>query len=112
MPGTVIRDALESDLIAGNAELAWPGDVQFLLESNGSTSGYSVTVRGADDAGFTTNVVEIAHFVGVGANQTHRITTYCDKRYIGVTGAAGTAGTVTLKVVPPHDRRVRATFGA
>lgn len=113
MPGTVVRDALAPDLIAdGIVELAWTGEVQFLLEGDGSTSGYGVTVQGADNAAFDENVVDIVHFTGVGASETAQITTYLDKRYVQISGATGTAGGATLTPVLPHDRRVRATFGA
>ena len=37
MPGTVVRDALAPDLIAdGVVELGWTGEIQFLLEGDGS----------------------------------------------------------------------------
>lgn len=113
MPGTVVRDALAPDLITdGVVELAWTGDVQFLLEGNGSTSGYGVTVQGADNAAFDEGVVDICHFVGAGADAVQSITTYVDKRYVQIAGATGTAGVVTLTPVLPHDRRVRATTTA
>jgi hypothetical protein len=113
MPGTVVRDALAPDLIDdGIVELSWTGEIQFVLEGDGSTSGYSVTVQGADNAAFDSNVVDIVHFTGVGASETHQITTYLDKRYVRVAAAAGTAGGVTLTPVLPHDRRVRSSFGA
>ena len=112
MPGTVVRDALAPNLATGTHELSWTGEVQFVLEGTSSTSGYGLTVQGADDAAMSVNVVDVAHFVGVGANETAQITTYLDKRYVKISGATGTSGSATLTAVLPHDRRVRNTFGA
>lgn len=113
MPGTVVRDAIANDLIAdGVVELGWTGDVQFVLESDGSTLNYNVTVQGADNAAFDENVVDICHFVDVDASETVQLTTYLDKRYVQIANASGTVGGATLTPVLPHDRRVRATTTA
>jgi hypothetical protein len=113
MPGTVVRDALAPNLIGGAVvELAWTGEIQFELQGGASTSGYGVTVQGADNVGFDKNVVDIVSFVDVGASETAKITTYLDKRYVRIAAATGTVGTASLTPVLPHDRRTRATFSA
>jgi alpha-D-ribose 1-methylphosphonate 5-phosphate C-P lyase len=134
MPGTVVRDALEANLLTGatlNAagttngtavEVLWPGDVQFYLTTatvTGSSPTMTVLIQGADDSGFTTNVVDIGAFDAVGDedNAVKQLgSLFVDKRYVRARVAlAGTSPVYTgstVTMVPPHDRRVRATSTA
>jgi len=137
MPGTVVRDAQATELFAGatlNAagttngtakEVVWPEDVQFTLETGtvtGTSPTIQVTIQGADDSGFTVNVVKIAAFpvssgtAGAQTSQTWRLTTYVGKRYIrAIVTLAGTSPVYTgstLKVEQPHLGRTNATTTA
>jgi len=139
MPGTVVRDAQATELFAGatlNAagstngtakEVVWPQDVQFTIEtgtvtSTGNTATLQVTIQGADDSGFTSNVVKIAAFpVNTGtdaaqSNQTYRLETYIGKRWIrAIVTLGGTAPVYTgstCKVEQPHLGRTNATTKA
>ena len=133
MPGTVVRDALETDLLAdctldsatssnGTAlEILWPGYVQFVCETGTIDSGSSdetmtITIQGCETSDFSTDdVVELGFIdlVDTDDDSEFGITTYVDAKY--VRAAVVTGGTspdfsgTTLKVVQPHYHRVRGT---
>ncbi len=131
MPGTVVRDTLAPNLASGatlNAagstngtayEIGWVGDVQFELvaaTATGTTPTLDVTIQGADDSGFTSNVVTLGRFSQSSAVGTKQLNCYVGKRYVrAVVVLGGTtpsfAGS-TITPVPKHDRRVRATTTA
>ena|SRR5215207_4196491 len=128
MPGTLVRDALAANLATGatlNAagttngtavEIAKPGSCRvFLVTSTvtGTSPTLDVTIQGADDSGFTTNVVTEGRFAlltgGSQSNVTRVLDTVIDKRYIrAVVLIAGTSpvytGT-TITVRERHDRK-------
>jgi hypothetical protein len=133
MPGTVVRDALETDLLdgvtlttaaganqAGTAkEILWPGDVTFALTSagkSGTTPSITVDIQGCEVSTFNDNKVKTLATL-TGADLTDgtvlSVTTYVDSKYIrAVSTVAGTSGVYTgstLVTVPKHDRRVRAS---
>lgn len=133
MPGTFARDTLEPNLLSGatlNAagttngtahEILWARDVSFELVTGtvtGTTPTMTVLIQGADDSGFTANVVDIAAFDAVGDEDavTKQLTTFVDKRFIRArVTLAGTSPVYTgstCKPVPKHNQRVRATTTA
>ena len=133
MPGTVVRDALETDLLAdctldsagssnGTAlEILWPCEVQFLCETGTIDSGSSdetleITIQGSENSDFSTeNVVTLGtiSLVDTDDNGSFGFTTYVDAKYVRAVAVAGGttpdfSGT-TVKVVQPHYDRVRGT---
>jgi hypothetical protein len=131
MPGTMVRDALAPNLLAGatlNAagtsngtvvQIDKPGDVRFLLTigtATGTTPTLDLEVKGADDLAFTVNVVSYGRFSSIAGGvvgSTRVMDADVFKRYIRATPVIG--GTTpsyagsTLQVVIEHDRRVAAT---
>jgi hypothetical protein len=131
MPGTVVRDANETDLLSGVTlttaaganqagtakEILWPGDVTFVLTSagkSGTTPSITVDIQGCETSDFSTaDVVTLGTITGADlTNGTDlSFTTYVDAKYIrAVSTVAGTSGVytgTTLYTVPKHDRRDR-----
>jgi hypothetical protein len=129
MPGTIVRDALEVDLLAdvdledegaaqdGTAlEILWPQDVQFLLEIasvTGSSPTLDITVQGCETSDFSTADVVTLGTITAGDEDDGTdlgFTTYVDAKYVrAVADVGGTTVvyTATLKVVQPHYQRVR-----
>src|SRR5215207_7285594 len=134
MPGTLVRDALAANLATGatlNAagttngtavEIAKPGDVTVYINTStvtGTTPTLQVTIQGADDSGFTTNVVSIGAFPvtsGSAAAQSsieRKLSTYIGKRYVraavtlGGTSPVYTGTTITVR--ERNDRRNQTT---
>lgn len=129
MPGTVVRDALETDLLAdvdledegaaqnGTAlEILWPCNVQFLLEIasvTGTSPTLDITVQGSENSDFSTEDVVTLGTITAGdeADDTNLgFTTYVDSKYVrAVADVGGTTVvyTATLKAVQPHYLRVR-----
>lgn len=140
MPGTVVRDALAPNLLAGldldstgsetgdSVDLSWPKDVAFVLETGtvtGTNPTIQVTIEGSDTSDFSAsgnNKVSVVAFpVSTGtntaqSNKQYQVTTYVGKRYVrAVVTLGGTSpdySNATLRAVLPHDRRVRATTSA
>lgn len=135
MPGTVVRDANATNLLAGVTtttaagagqagtamEALWPGDVQFTLvpsAKSGTTPQISVDIQGCETSDFSTaDVVTLGTIVAadptVGA--AFGFTTYVDSKYVrAVSTVTGTTGSITATLYPvlPHDRRKRAVSPA
>jgi hypothetical protein len=130
MPGTLVRDALAPNLLAGATldaagstnstvvQLDKPEDVTFVLETatvSGTNPTITLTVQGSDVAGFGSGVVTfgtLAITTGNAAAQSDvikQITTYVNKRYVRVTVALGGTNPdysdATLTPRQKHDRR-------
>lgn len=132
MPGTVVRDALAPNLFSGSTlnsagttngtahEIGWSGLTQFYLQSataTGTSPTLDVELQGADDSGFTTNVVSLGRFAQVTtATAVRQLAVHVDKRYVRarvvVGGTTPSFASSTLTPVPRHDRRVRKTTTA
>lgn len=130
MPGSVVRDALEVDLLAavdledegaaqnGTArEIGWTGWTQFVLEIasvTGSTPTLVVDIQGCETSDFSTADVVTLGTITAGdeADGTDlAISCYVDSKYVrAVADVGGTTVvyTATLTAVPAHDRRVRS----
>lgn len=132
MPGTLVRDALAPALHTGvtlnaagstngtAAEVSKPGDVRvFLVTSTvtGTSPTLDVQIQGADDSGFTTNVVSHGRFAlltgGSQSNTTHVLDTRSDKRYMRAVATLGGTSPVytgtTIYVREADDRRTPLT---
>jgi hypothetical protein len=131
MPGTVVRDALATDLLAdvdladegvaqnGTAEeVLWPRDVQFVLEIatvTGTTPTLVVTVQGCETSDFSTDPVVTLGTITAGDEADGTVlgfSTYVDSKYVRAVADVGGTTVVydaTLTVVPKHDRRVRGS---
>ena len=130
MPGTVVRDSLAPNLLAGVTtttaggaangpvwEALWPGQVQFALNvatATGTTPTGTFTIQGCETSDFSTDdVVSYGTIVAVDPADasTFGLTTHIDSKYVRVasvvTGTTGIFTTTTLTPVLPHDRRVR-----
>lgn len=126
--GTYVRDALESDLLSGatlNAagttngtavEVAWPGHVQFILETGtvtGTTPTLVIEVKGCETSDFTTADVVTLGTISAGDNDNaiFAFETNVDARYVRAEVTVGGTAPVytgsTLKVVPPDYLRER-----
>jgi hypothetical protein len=130
MPGTLIQDALASNLASGatlNAagttngtvvELPWSQEIQLKLVTGtvtGTTPTLNVEIQSSSTSDFSADVVSHGRFAQVGDedNETRYLTIYHDKRYIrAVVVIAGTSpvytGT-TITPVLPHDLRSSTT---
>ena len=130
MPGTVVRDALEVDLLAdvdladegaaqnGTAlELGWTGWTQFLLEIasvTGSTPVLTITVQGCETSDFSTADVVTLTTITAGDEADGTILAadaYVNSKYVrAVADVDGTTVvyTATLSAVPPHYLRTRS----
>lgn len=129
MPGTVVRDANETDLLNGLAlnstgtktgtalEVLWPGRVQFVVETGtitGTTPTMDVTLQGCETSDFTTDpVVELGtvNLVGTDDDSKFAVETHVDARYVRAVAVIGGTSPVftgtTVKVVPNHYHRAR-----
>lgn len=129
MPGTYVRDANASNLLSGatlnsagstNAtavEVSKPGNVRVRLATStvtGTNPTIEVELKGADDSGFTTNVVSYGKFgitTGNAAAQSN-VTKFFEadvrKRYVRATVVLGgtspvyTGATCTLELPEDH----------
>lgn len=133
MPGTVVRDALETDLLAdctldsagstnGTAyEVGWVGEAQVVVETGTIDSGsgdetLEIVVQGCETSDFTTDdVVDLGRvsLVDTDDDSEFGIHVYIDSKYVRVVATAGGttpdfSGT-TAKLVQPHYHRVRGT---
>lgn len=126
MPGTHVRDALETDLLDGvdlatdgsdtgdAVEILWPGDVQFILETGTVSGTNNVVIQGCETSDFTTADVVRLGRIDVVANDddaTLGFETFVDARYVRAVVTIGTSGDMTgstLKVVPKHYKRTRS----
>lgn len=131
MPGSLVRDSLSPQLFAGatlNAagstngtavQVDKPGDVMVEIVTGtvtGTTPTLLVTIQGADDSGFTTNVVNICEFPvtsGTGAAQsskTKRQNTYIGKQFVrAAVTLGGTSPVYTGSTCKIHIERDRVT---
>ena len=137
MPGTLVRDSLAVEVIAGatlNAagttngtvkEIANPEWVSFQLvtpatiTSTGNSATLNVELKGADNAAFDSGVVSYGRFAALSGtddsqeNLTRVLDAYVDKRYVRATvilgGTAPVYTGLTCHVRQPHDRRTRST---
>jgi hypothetical protein len=129
MPGSVVRDALATDLLAdldladeGSAqngtahEIGWSGLTQFVLEIatvTGTTPTMVIDIQGCETSDFSTDPVVTLGTISVGdeADDTSfAVVADVDSRYVrAVADVSGTTVvyTATLTPVPPRDRRVR-----
>jgi hypothetical protein len=131
MPGTVVRDALEPDLLdgvtlttaaganqAGTArEIGWSGETRFELTTagkSGTTPTIAVDIQGSEKSDFSDDVVTLGTITAVDvANGSVRgIDAFVNSRYVRavstVTGTSGVYTGSTLYAVPFHDRRQRS----
>lgn len=119
MPGTLVKDSLEPVLLNATAstsgndtavEVDFPHDVQAVAVVTGTVTGTSPTldieIQGADDSGFTTNVVSYGRFKQLVAADASSATTHvlqCRiyKKYVRTVRAVGGTSPVftTTKVV-------------
>ena len=130
MPGTVVRDSLAPNLLAGVTtttaggaangpvwEASWPGEVQYNLtvaSATGTTPTITLTIQGCETADFTTaDVVSLGDIVAVDPADASvfGLTTHTDARYVRavsvVTGTTGVFVGAVLTPVLPNDRRTR-----
>jgi len=139
MPGTVVRDALAANLASGSTlnaagttngtavDLHWSHEVVFELVTSTVTSTsdsatLNVEIKGADDSGFTVNVVSFGRFAALSgtdaaqSNVTRQLRAFAQKRYVRATVIVGGTAPVytgtTIKALLPNDRRVAATTTA
>lgn len=130
MPGTVVRDALEVDLLAdvdledegaaqnGTAhELGWTGHTQFVLEITsvtGSTPTLDITIQGCETSDFSTADVVTLTSINAGDEADGTVLAadcFVNSRYVrAVADVGGTTVvyTATLKAVGPHYLRTRS----
>ena len=129
MPGTVVRDALEVDLLAdvdltdegaaqsGTArELLWTGWTQFALEIasvTGTAPTLVIDIQGSETSDFSDDVVTLGTVTAGDEDDgaALAVSAFVDSRYVrAVADVGGTTVvyTATLTAVPPHDRRVRS----
>lgn len=131
MPGSVVRDALEPDLLdgvtlttaagasqAGTAyEIGWTGPVQFVLTSagkSGTTPSITVDIQGCETSDFSTDDVVTLGTI-TGADLTNGtvlgVHAHVNSRYVrAVSTVAGTSGVYTgstVYAVPAADRVTR-----
>ena len=129
MPGTVVRDALEVDLldgltltgtgtVTGSAWEAssWAGDVQFVAETGtvtGTNPTMEVTIQGCETSDFSTDPVVEYGTISIENDDDAELgfTTYVDSKYVRAVAVKGGTSPVytgtTVKVVQPHYHRVR-----
>lgn len=131
MPGSVVRDALATDLLAdvnlddegaaqnGTAhEIGWSGLTQFVLEIatvTGTTPTMTIDIQGCETSDFSTDPVVTLGTISVGdeADGT-AFAVVCDVQSKYVRAVADVSGTTvvytaTLKPVPARDRYVRGS---
>jgi hypothetical protein len=128
MPGTVVRDALETDLLSGltltgtgtvtgtASEVLWPCEVTFLAETGtvtGTTPTMEIIIQGCETSDFSTAAVVELGTIHLADDDDASIsfTTKVDAKYVrAVATKAGTSpvytGT-TVKIVQPHYHRQR-----
>ena len=134
MPGTLVSDALATGANAlytgtissatttnGTAtELIHPRWVQFILDT-GTLTGTGqgrVSIQGADDSGFTTNVVSYAAFPEISESDDDVVfetTGYVDSRYIRaqiITEGTPSSWALSVEAHEPHYKRVPGTTSA
>jgi hypothetical protein len=137
MPGTLVRDALASNLAVGvtlNAagtttgtavDISKPAEVEFELAtstvtSTGNSATLNVEIKGADDVGMSVNVVSFGRFAaltGTDAAQSNvkkYLRARVDKRYVTATAIlGGTApvytGTTIMPVMKDLLRQAKST---
>lgn len=132
MPGTVVRDALETNLLAANTldsaassngtalEIGWTGFTQFVVETGTIDSGtgdevLSIEIQGCESSDFsTTDVVSYGtmNLVDTDDDSVFGMVAFVNQKYVrAVTVAGGTtpdfSGT-TCKAVQPHYLEVRS----
>jgi len=134
MPGTYVKDALEPVLqngtINANAtgsavQVDFPHDVQVVATVTGAVTGTTPTldieVQGADDSGFTTNVVSYGRFgqlvtADQNSAKSHVLQARVYKKYMrikSVVGGTSPVFTTTKVVVRPREyQRVAASTTA
>jgi hypothetical protein len=133
MPGTLVRDALAPNILAGatlNAagstngtivEVVHPREVAFILETGtvtGTTPTLTLTIQGSDSATFASGVVTYGTIVLTGttaaqSNTARQVQAYAALRYLRATVVlGGTTPVYTGSTLTPrmeHDRRTKAT---
>ena len=131
MPGTYVRDALETDLLAdvdladeaaaqnGTAhEIGWSGLTKFVLEIasvTGTTPTLVIDIQGCETSDFSTDPVVTLATISAGDEPDNTVlAAVCDvnSRYVrAVADVSGTTVvyTATLYPVPPRDRQVRGS---
>lgn len=129
MPGTVVRDAIEVDLLDGLTltgtgtvtgtaweASSWAGDVQFLAETGtvtGTTPTMEVTIEGCETSDFSTDPVVQYGVISLADddNASLGFTTFVNSKYVRAVAVKGGTSPVytgtTVKVVQPHYLRVR-----
>ena len=127
MPGTVVRDSLAPNLLAGSTlnaagttngtvwEAEWPDRITFTLVTTtvtGTTPTLTVEIQTAENAAFSAGTVSTLGTLTASATaQTVGFTATVDARYVRARViAAGTTPVFTgstLSPVLPHDRRTR-----
>jgi hypothetical protein len=130
MPGTVVRDALEPDLLSGVTlttaaganqagtarEIGWSGLTQFVLTTAGkagTTPTITVDIQGSETSNFSDDVVTLATITGV--DETNGAVlgaqAFVNSRYVrAVSTVAGSSGAYTgstVQAVPFADRVTR-----
>lgn len=132
MPGTLVSDSLAAELLnttvasAGTVngtavEVPYPAEVAVELATGtvtGTTVTFDVEIQGADDSGFTTNVVSYGRFATL-TEASDNVTRYLEarvyKRYMRarhITAGTTPSVPVVIKVREPHYQRVNATRSA
>lgn len=131
MPGTVVRDALETDLLDGLTltgtgtvtgtayEALWPAEVTFVCETGtvtGTTPTMVIEIQGCETSDFTTDDVVTLGTISLGDNDdaTYGFTTRVDAKYVRAVAVKGGTSPVytgtTVKIVQPHYKRQRGAF--
>lgn len=131
MPGTVVRDALETDLLDGLTltgtgtvtgtafEALWPEEVTFLAETGtvtGTSPTMEIVIQGCESEDFSSSdVVELGRIqLGDDDDAERGFTTRVDAKYVRAVATKGGTSPVytgtTVTVVQPHYHRVRGAF--
>lgn len=132
MPGTVVRDALETDLLSGltltgtgtvtgsAVELGWTGQTTFVAETGtvtGTTPTMVIEVQGCESNDFSSSDVVTLGTISLADDDDAELgfSTYVDARYVrAVAVKAGTnpvyTGTTVKAVAGAHYHRIRGTF--
>lgn len=123
MPGTYIKDATETNLLAGMdlatdatsngtiVQVNAPQFVRFVL-TTGTVTGINTVVITGDDtsdfSGTTTRTLGTFNLVAADDDDSYELDTFVDTKYIRVTLTIGTGGDMsasTLYMRPPHYLR-------
>lgn len=130
MPGSVVRDALATDLLSGLTltgtgtvtgtamEIGWPGKVQFVATTGtvtGTTPTLSIDIQGCETSDFSTDPVVTLGTISFGDEDDtdHAIVVDVDAKYVRAVATKGGTSPVytgtTVYPVPAYDRRVRGS---